>query len=429
MKLIILTLVLSLGATLSAVRGQSAQAKDMKARAQKLHQDAIVVDGHVHITNAVFYQGIDPWQVQKTGCFDYARARQGGLDVVIEHVYIDDEYNTYNYAVKQACRLIETFYRVLDANRDKMELALSSSDIRRIVAAKKMAVVLALEGGFDMEGDLDVLRLFHRLGVRMIQLTNHETTNSMVDTYGGEQKWKGISEQGRKVIAEMNRLGIVVDISHASDAAKAQVIEASRVPVVTSHNGLRHFTSAAGTLRDDTLQALAQKGGMMGLHSAGWMLSQKSLDWGYYVFPKGFSRPAPPPRQKLERSPLGDYGEFMTVLDRQMRDKWLTDDWGGYGYGQPWRERQQAALQRGAPAPTVEDWAEQVGYVITLVGDDHIGIGLDMMSGGNWLRDFDATSYPRITEALVAKGYSDKTIRKVLGENWLRLLDSAKVTK
>jgi len=159
--------------------------------AAKLHDEAIVIDGHVHIITPVFHQKINPWQVQKTGLFDYARAKQGGLDVVVHTVYIEDPYNNYNYAVKQACRLIETFYRVLDANSDKMELALTSADVRRIVAKGKMAAILALEGGFDTEGDLDVLRLFHRLGVRMIQPISHNTTNAFMDAGLGMSKWGG----------------------------------------------------------------------------------------------------------------------------------------------------------------------------------------------------------------------------------------------
>src|SRR5262245_34579258 len=144
-------------ALLSSVLYSGSQADNKKISPSSLHRDAIVVDGHVHMTNAVFNQKIDPWKVQATGAFDYARAKQGGLDVVIEHLYVDDRYNSYNYTVKQACRLIETFYRVLNANHDKMELALSSADVRRIAGSGKMAVILALEGGFDTEGDLDVL--------------------------------------------------------------------------------------------------------------------------------------------------------------------------------------------------------------------------------------------------------------------------------
>lgn len=152
-----------------------------QATAASLHRDAIVVEGHAHTINRVFHEGIDPWKAQSTGLWDYARARQGGVDVVIENVHADDVYNNYNVTVKQVVRLIEVFYRVLDKNRDKMELALTSADVRRIVASGKMAVILAIESGFDMEGDLDVLRLFHRLGVRLVQFANHNTTNAYVD--------------------------------------------------------------------------------------------------------------------------------------------------------------------------------------------------------------------------------------------------------
>ena len=394
----------------------------MTASVLDLHRKAIVVDGHVHITNSVFTQGIDPWVEQRTGAFDYARARKGGLDVVVDHIFVDDEYNTYNYTVKQACRLLETFHRVLDAHPEKMELALTSADVRRIVSSGKMAVILAMEGGFDMEGDLDVLRLFHRLGVRMMQFTNHDTTNALTNAAGGDQRWNGISDPGQAAIREMNRLGIIIDISHTTEAVKRQIIEVSRAPVVTSHNGLQHFCSFEANPSDDTLRALAAQGGLIGLHSAGWILSQKSLEWGYYVYPHGAPQPATPPEPELIRSPAKDYGEFITKLDGQMRRKWIS-----YGYGEPWRDRQEQAIQRGAPLPTVQDWVDQADYVVRLVGDDHIGIGLDLMAGGHFLRDFDATSYPRLTEAMAAKGFSESTILKILGENWLRILDAAKV--
>ena len=231
-----------------------------------LHDDAIVVDGHVHITNRVYWEGIDPWEAQATGLWDYARAEQGGLDVVIEHVYLEDPYNNYNYAVKQAVRLVETFYRVLEANPERMELALGGADIRRIVGNGKTAVILALEGGFDMEGDLDVLRLFYRLGVRLVQFSNHDTTSAFADAGLDDQVWDGITDHGRAVIAEMNRLGVLIDVSHASDAAQLQIIEASAAPVVASHHGLRHFSDSPRTLSDAVLEAMAAKGGLVGIH-------------------------------------------------------------------------------------------------------------------------------------------------------------------
>ena len=415
-------LAFGLVATLVRVDGQAIDAA-------KLHDEAIVVDGHVHIITPVFHQGIDPWKVQETGLWDYARAKQGGLDVVIHTVYIEDPYNNYNYAVKQAVRLIETFYQVLDANSDKMELALTSADVRRIVGDGKMAAILALEGGFDTEGDLNVLRLFHRLGVRMIQPISHNTTNAFLDAGLGVKKWGGLTEHGRKVIAEMNRLGIMIDISHATDEGKLEIIEASKAPVVGSHHGLRHFVEYPRNFSDEVLRAVAAEGGLMGMHSNASFLSKEYVEWRRRQSSSGgstalheiegyaFSRPA-----------YGDFGEYIRSLDAEMRDRWLRDqpDRGGTGYGIPWRERHKRAVDAGAPLPTISDWVDQVDYVVEMVGDDHLGIGLDLMSGPN-LRDFDATGYPRLTEALVEKGYSEQRIKKILGENWLRLLDEAKV--
>lgn len=389
---------------------------------RQLHDDLIVVDGHVHMITSVFNLGIDPWKMQSIGTFDYARAKQGGLDVAVEQLYTEDAYNNYNYTIKQTLRLIDTFYRVIEANPDKMALALDSRDVRRIVADGKLAIILALEGGMDMEGDLDVLRLYHRLGVRMIQLTSHSTTNALVDSAYDEARWGGLSEQGRMVIREMNRLGIIIDISHASDEAKSEIIAASRAPVVTSHNGLQRFSSFNGNLTDRHIQELADAEGLIGLHSANWFLSEASLNWG-------FNRPrtAPPPSwaKRFEvtsyRNSL-DYGDYINDLDKLMTDKWLTY----YGYGEPWRRRQQDVVNAGAPLATVEDWATEVDYVVRLVGPDHISLGLDMMAGGNWLKDFDATCYPLMTKALIEKGYSHEMIGKIMGENWLRLLDTAK---
>ena len=396
-----------------------------------LHDEAIVVDGHVHITNRVFWEGIDPWEVQETGLWDYARAKQGGLDVVIEQVYLEDPYNNYNYAVKQAVRLIETFYRVLEANPERMELALSAADIRRIVGSGKTAVIMALEGGFDMEGDLDVLRLFYRLGVRKVQFTNHNTTNAFVDAGLGDEVWGGITEHGHAVIAEMNRLGILIDISHASDAAQLEIIEASTAPVVASHHGLRYFSDSPRTLSDAVLEAMAAKGGLIGIHSSAGYLSQEFLDWSA-AQPSGLAACCSGVDwlPDLIRSPNRDYGEYIEALDAQMRVGWngVIPGLGGYDYNVPWRELQQRTVDAGGPLPTTQDWAASVDYAVNLVGEDYVGIGTDMMSGGANILDFDATSYPRLTEVLVDRGYAPARVRKILGENWLRVLDGANVS-
>ena len=397
--------------------------------AASLHEQAIVVDGHVHIMTPVFHQGIDPWEVQETGLFDYARAKQGGLDVVIHTVYIEDPYANYNYTVKQAFRLIELFYQIVDANKDKMELALTSADVRRITADGKMAAILALEGGMDPEGDLDVLRSFHRLGVRMMQFTTHNTSNALTDAWVGEKKWGGITDRGREVIREMNRLGMMIDISHASEEAQFQIIEASQAPVVDTHTALGRFSGRTRTMSDELLKALGAKGGLMSMHHSGSALSAAYTEWE-----RAQGRGRPEQRRhliegmKLFREPIG-YGDYITKLDAELHDRWTRErsNRGGNGYGRPWKERQQELVDAGAPLPSVEDWVEQLEHVLSLVGDDHVGIGLDLMSGGGGLQDFDATSYSRFTEGMLKKGLEPSTVRKVLGENWLRVLDAAKV--
>ena len=398
------------------------RAQPQPSSAAALHREAIVVDGRVHITNRVYFEGLDPWQVHATGLWDYARAKQGGLAVAVAQVYLQDlpmsSVMRYNYAVKQAVRLIETFHRVLEANPDKMELALSAADVRRIVDRGKRAVIVALEGGFDTEGDLDVLRLFYRLGVRLVQFASHNTTNAFVDVGLGERKWGGITAHGRTVIREMNRLGIVISISHPSDAAQLQIIEASAAPVAASHHGLRRFSDHPRTLSAEVLQVLAVKDGLVGIHTLAFFLSQQYLDWqrGRQAQP-GAAGPALEP---LLRSPTEDYGQIhcgvgysaARLLEAQLRPALA---------GAPTR-----VDRPGGPLPTVEDWTNDADHAVRLVGDDHVGIGLDMEAGGPYPRNFDATSYPRLTESMVARGYTPARVRKILGENRLRLFDRAR---
>jgi membrane dipeptidase len=393
---------------------EAAQAPGRPATdARALHDAALVFTGHEHITNRVYFEGIDPWKAQPVGVWDYAKAKQGGVDVVIENIWAEDIYNDYNVTPKQVMRLLETFFQVLDRNRDKMELALTPADIQRIVAGKKMAVVLGLEAGWDFEGDLDVLRLLHRFGLRLAQFSSHGTTNTYADA--SVKKWGGINDKGRAIIREMNRLGVIIDISHASNEAQLQIIEASAAPVTNSHQGLRHFVDRGPTMPDETLKALARKGGVLGLHASA---SQISPTYGPRM--RGRTLPGNRPLPVIApRSRDEDYGRYITELDAAVKTRWLER------YVKPWQE----LVPDDAPGPTIGEWVDQVDYVIKLVGEDHIAMGFDMSRGGGYLRDFDATKYPLITEALVRKGYSEQTIRKILGGNWLRLLGQARVAR
>lgn len=405
------------------VAGLAASAGTAGAAASpRASSPTIFMDGHVHITDRVFWEGIDPWKAQAVGPFDYARARQGGLNVVIENV-APYGYEDYNGTVKQLGRMIETFYRVLNANRDKMDLALTSADVRRIVAKGKLATLLGVEAGFDQDGDIDILRLWYRLGVRSIQFTSHAGNAYSDAAFPGGEHWGGINERGRQLIAEMNRLGILIDISHATEPSMRQIVEASRAPVVGSHMGLRSVADRKGiNMPDDVAIAIAKKGGLVGITSVANATTQRYIDWqrsrpADRPAPSNMAgislgnEPAPPnvPGWIRKRSP--DYGEYSEALDVVMRRRW-RDMWS-----QPWHDDPEA------PIPTVEDWADHVERAVKLIGADHVAIGLDLFQGRSHLKDWDATGYHLMADALQKRNIP----KSVLGENWMRVLDTAKV--
>jgi membrane dipeptidase len=355
--------------------------------------------------------------VQPVGDWDYARARQGGVNVVVENI-APYGYNTYNTTVKQTGRLIETFHRVLDANPDKMELALTAADVRRITAAGKLAVILSIEAGFDQEGDIDILRLWHRLGVRVIQFASQVTTAYADSSVRGEAKWGGINERGRRLIREMNRLGMVIDISHATEAAQRQIIEASRAPVVASHVALRALCNNPGNMPDDILLALAAKGGMIGIHGSADLISQQYYDWSrtHPVVPvNGITRNeiiyAELP---ITRSMNQDFGQYIDALDSELGGRWRRL------YAMRWQESPEATPL----VPTVDDWAAHVEHAVKIAGMKSVAIGLDLTNARSTLRNFDARNYPQLVEALRRRQLATP---EILAENWLRILDAARV--
>ena len=372
---------------------------------------ALVMDGHTHITNRVYWEGIDPWTAQPVGMFDYARARQGGVTVVFENVS-PYGYEDYNGTVKQVGRLLETFHRVLERNRDKMELALTSADVRRIVASGRMAVLLGIESGFDQDGDINILRLWHRLGVRSIQFTSHGGNAYADSAMPGGQHWKGINARGRELIAEMNRLGILVDISHATDDAMRQIVEASRAPVVGSHVGLFSIVPRPGAVPDDVVRALTAKGGLLAINSNAPTISRRYLEFsqGNRVPPSpGGIRPGPDWTRDRRNAP--DYGEYANDFDAYMKNRWFQM------WEKPWHDAPDA------PVPTVDEFADYIARAVSIAGADHIAIGQDLWQGRSHLKDFDASGYPRLVEALRRRNVP----AKVLAENWLRVLDAAKI--
>jgi len=379
----------------------------------------VLMDGHVHVVNRVYWEKIDPWQPADGG-WDYARARAAGVNCIIDNIGTYGAWN-FNYTPKQALRLIETFHRFAEQHSDKMAVAFSVADARRIIGAGRMAVFMGCESGWDHEGDLDVLGAFHRLGLRCIQFATQTGFNAFSDSalaprQGGQppDHYHGINERGRALVAEMNRLGILIDITHGTEPVHRQIIEASRAPVVASHDTLK---SVAGVgLSDEVLKALAAKGGLVGIHGAAAVSGRRYQKWlaehpekagnaSKAVFGMVGYEPSQP------RAP-GDHGEYIARFDREFEERW-------HALGE-WREDPDAE----ATGPTAEEWAEQVDYVIKAVGADNVAIGLDMV-GGRSAVPKDASGYPDLIAAL-NRITTPANVRKIAGENWFRVLDQAK---
>jgi len=217
--------------------------------AKRLHADALVFDAHLHAVNRYFYLGGDMGRSVPDGQFDLPRARRGGVDAMFLSLYISEKYYAQRYETKQALRLIDFAIEQIRRNGGFVEQARNATDVERIAKSGKIAAVLDIEGGFDLDGDLRVLRDLYRLGVRVVQLPAHNWSNRFADSCCAEKKWHGLTEHGREVVREMNRLGIVINISHASDETMEQAIDVSSDPVVATHHGLRSVNDIPRNIR------------------------------------------------------------------------------------------------------------------------------------------------------------------------------------
>jgi len=366
-------------------------------RARKLHESAFVFDGHVHVVNRQFYLGGDIGERVADGQFDLPRAKEGGVDALFFTVFVTEDYYPQRQEVKQVIRLVDAALVQLEKNKDKIELALNASDIERIRKKGKMAAVLDLEGGFDLDGDLGVLRTLYRLGMRSAQLSAHNWANNFADSCCAEAKVKGLNERGRAVIKEMNRLGMVINVSHASDAALEQALEVSTDPLVATHHGLRSLNDIPRTMSDALLKKLAAKGGVIGFHIGNEFHNRKAFDW----------------RTANAGKPFWDTTDIhkaapMTIYEI---DRKVAPLFPMVGVGIPDNIKYSPY-----------EWLEVVDRAVAVAGEDHVALGSDWDGGPTPPKGMrDIRDMPMLTEAMLQRGWSEARIRKFLGENLMRV--------
>jgi membrane dipeptidase len=366
--------------------------------AASIHRRALVFDAHVHAIDRVFYHGGDIGERKPDGQFDLPRAKEGGLGAMFFSFFVTEDYYPGRFETKQAFRMMDTALEQIAKNGASLEIARTAADIERIRARGKMAAVLDIEGSFDLDGDPGILRGLYRLGLRSAQLSAHNWTSNYSDSCCSPVKWKGMNDRGRALIREMNRLGIVINVSHASDDAMSQAIEWSTDPVVATHHGLRAINDIPRNIPDALLKTLAAKGGVMGFQLGNEFHNRKAFDW----------RTANAGKPFWDTAEIVKRGTQMTIFEL---DKIVAPQFPML----PAEIPQDIRL-------TVDEWVAVVDRAIQLVGEDHVALGSDFDGGPPLPRGMrDVRDLPLITEAMVRRGYSEQRIRKFLGGNLLRI--------
>ena len=368
-------------------------------RAKALHDDALIFDAHVHVVDRQFYHGGDMGQRVDDGQFDLVRAREGGLDAMFFSLFVTEQYYPARLETKQVLRLIDAAYDQLGRNKDKIELAFNASDVERIRKTGRIAALMDLEGGFDLDGDPAVLRDLYRLGLRSFQLSAHNWANNFADSCCAPAKWHGLNDRGRAVIREANRLGMVINVSHGSDETIAQAIDASTDPVLATHHGLRSFNDIPRNMPDDLLKKLAAKGGVIGFQIGNEFHNVKVFNWRTEHAGKPF----------WDTTDIGRKEAGMTIEEL---DKLAAPAFPMVGVNAP----DELKL-------TPYDWLAVVDRAVAIVGEDHVMLGSDFDGGPTLPRGMrDIRDLPMLTEAMVKRGWSDARIRKFLGGNLLRVV-------
>lgn len=405
MRLITLASIAAASAlVLSSESTPGSQAK----RAANLHREMFVMDAHTHMVNRQLFHGGNIGDRYPDGQVDLPRLREGGVDAIFFSLYSLEPYYAHRYELKHTLQLMETARRQIAQHRDQIELALTASDIERITAAGRIAALLDLEGAYDLDGDLLTLQALHRLGLRSLMLPAHNQHSHFADSCCEVPRWNGLTDHGRALVAEMNRLGMIINVAHGSTETILQTVAASADPVLYSHGGYRQVVNIPRNISDEAARAIAAKGGVIG-HQIGNSMNN----------PRDFAR-----RQEAARREGTNPG-LLTALS--------PPSWSGPPPAPVSFEalsRQLASRPPAGPRPvppdirmTVDELIEVVDHAVRLVGEDHVAIGADFDGGVPPPHGIeDVGDYAKITEGLIRKGYSDERIRKIMGQNLLRLI-------
>ncbi len=371
---------------------------DKTSRAGKIHEAVITIDTHTDSPLNLMQPGFDFMQrhTADQAKVDLPKMEEGGLDAVFMAVFTNQmpriPENTEN-SYKRANLIIDSIYSTVASNSDKLQLAYTSSDVLSIVNDKKKAIYIGMENGFPVGKDLSRVKEFYNRGVRYITLchsSNNDICDSSTDEGGAEHH--GLSSFGRKVVKEMNKLGMLIDVSHISDEAFYDVLKISKAPVFASHSSVRALCDHPRNLSDQMIKDLASHGGVIQICILGaYIVPQDTTEQNYIL------------KQKLKKK----YHGYLFKDDAERKRAWAE-----------WDE-----IDREYPPvlPSVNEVVNHIDHVVDLVGIDYVGIGSDFDGGGELSDCRDVSQFPNITEELFKRGYSEEDIAKIWGGNFLRV--------
>jgi membrane dipeptidase len=369
----------------------------ISSRAREIHFSSLVVDTHVDTPQRLFFDQFDLANRDVEGCVDIPRLREGGVGAIFFALWVPVEI-TGGAATRRARDLLEATLKQIEIHSGDLALAISSEDVLAARAQNKIAVLLGIEGGHAIDNDLAVLRDFHARGVRYMTLT-HNAATEWADSSNDAPRHDGLTDFGKQVIREMNRLGMLVDISHVSDKTFYDVLETSRAPVIASHSCCRSLSDAARNLDDAMIKALASRAGVIHITFHNAFLSQEYATANRAMASEIDSR---------EEAVIEKFGE--NEARKLMELQRLSDE----------------AIRAGKlPLISWEKIIDHIDHAARIAGADHVGIGSDFDGAFMPAGMEDASKFPRLTEGLLRRRYGEADIRKILGENTLRIMAEA----
>jgi len=365
-------------------------------RAKQLHARAIVIDGHADTTQRlVFDRTFNIGARNPNGNVDIPRMKDGGLDALFFSIWVPGDV-TGPIAIKRALVQIDAIREAVRMHPNDLMFATSVADIRRAAAEHKIAALMGVEGGHMIDRDLRVLRDFAALGIRYLTLTHFKNTE-WADSSTDKPAHNGLTAFGKDVVRELNRLGVMVDISHVSDKTFYDAIAISTAPVIASHSSNRALTNHPRNMTDDMLRALARNGGVAMINYHAGFISEE-----FRVASENRSGDIVARMAAMSKRCGGD--EACTTMEQERLDH-------------------DAMASGQLPTVSWERIIDHIDHAVKVAGVDHVGLGSDFDGAVMPLGMEDVSKLPRITDALLKKGYSEQDIDKILGGNLLRVLE------